>query len=275
MKRISLVLVLVSATFSVLHAQKTDTLTTASGIKYFLTKQGKGRLLKNNEVAIWHYTLTLPDGTRLDDSRERKSPLGEKIPSERMIKGVSEVLLMLHVGDRGIFILPPALGYGQREMVGQGALPGIPANSTLVFDMELVDIKQGSLSELLENALYKKPISDTATPRVAEMLALYAELKKKKFMDLYRSDNDLNSIGYELLERYPEDALKVFKLNAAEYPNVSNVFDSLGEGYMKTNDFDNAILNYQKSIDLDPKNTNAVEMIKGMKAKRAKAVNTM
>jgi hypothetical protein len=275
MKRISLAFALIFCFVTFLNAQKTDTLTTASGIKYFLTKKGSGRLIQKGEVAVWHYKFTLTDGTIMDDSREKKAALGEKVPSERIVDGLNEILLMMHIGDRGVFIVPPGLGYGQRGLAAQGNFPGIRPNSTLVFDIEMIDIKKESMSELLETALLGKSVSDTSKPHVAEMIALYMERKQKKFVDLYRSDEDLNTIGYMLLERYPEEALKVFKLNVEEYPAVSNVYDSLGEGYMKLGDFEKAILNYQKSLELDPKNKNAEEAIRKMKAKRAKAVNTM
>jgi hypothetical protein len=275
MKRISLVFALVFCVATILNAQKNDTLTTISGIKYFLAKKGSNRLIQKGEVAVWHYKFTLADGTVIDDSREKKATLGEKVPSERIVDGLNEILLMMHLGDRGVFIVPPQLGYGQRGLAAQGNFPGIRPNSTLVFDIEMVDVKKESMSELLENALVGKVGNDTSKPHVAEMIALYMEQKQKKFVDIYRSDEDLNTIGYMLLERYPEEALKVFKLNVEEYPAVSNVYDSLGEGYMKLGDFEKAILNYQKSLELDPKNKNAEEAIKKMKAKRAKAVNTM
>lgn len=256
-------------------AQKTDTITTASGLKYFLTKKGSGRLLKPGEVAVWHYSVTLDDGSKLDDSRKNSSPLGEKIPSDRMINGTNEALLLMHVGDRGVFILPPSLAYGRFGADGGGVLPRIPPNATLFFDMELLDIKKTALLDTLQKTLFTQPVHDTSTPHVTEVIALYKEYKKKKFADTYTSDNDLNTIGYLLLSQFATDAIRIFLLNVEEYPKVSNVYDSLGEAYMAVNDFDKAILNYEKSFELDPKNTNATKMIKQMKDKRSKATQQM
>lgn len=256
--------------------QKKDTITTASGLRYFLTKKGSGPLVKSGEVAVWHYKLVLTDGTNIEDSRERNAPLGEKVPSDRIVKGVSEALLLMHVGDRGTFILPPSLAYGRGGYAPQGAFPGIPPNATLVFDMELIDIKKAALLDTLSAVLYTEPVRDTSTPHVDEVIALYKDLKKKKVLGNYfTSDNDLNTIGYLVLQKNPQEAIRVFQLNVEEYPKVGNTYDSLGEAYMSVSDFDKAILNYEKAIELDPKNTNAAQMIKRMKEKRAKAVQQM
>ncbi len=59
-----------------------------------------------------------------------------------------------------------------------------------------------------------------------------------------------------------KEAVEVFKLNVEVYPKASNPYDSLGEAYMNLNERELAITNYKKSLELDPKNTNAVEMLK-------------
>ncbi len=76
------------------------------------------------------------------------------------------------------------------------------------------------------------------------------------------AENDLNSAGYNLLYRNKiKDAIDIFKKNVELYPKSSNVYDSLGEAYMKNGDKKLAIVNYKKSLELDPKNENAEEMI--------------
>ncbi len=62
-----------------------------------------------------------------------------------------------------------------------------------------------------------------------------------------------------------QDANTVFKRNVQEYPESSNVYDSLGESYMKAGQKELAIANYEKSLQLDPKNQNALEMPKKIK----------
>ena len=75
---------------------------------------------------------------------------------------------------------------------------------------------------------------------------------------------DINKAGYALLaQKKYKEAIEIFKLNVKLYPKSSNVYDSLGEAYMVSGDKKNAIENYEKSIQLDPENTNG----KGMLAK--------
>jgi CubicO group peptidase (beta-lactamase class C family)/predicted transcriptional regulator YdeE len=76
----------------------------------------------------------------------------------------------------------------------------------------------------------------------------------------------LNGLGYRLLYGGKEsDAVMVFSKNVQEYPQSANVYDSLGEAYMKTGQKDLAIQNYEKSLQLNPKNDNAVEQLKTLK----------
>jgi CubicO group peptidase (beta-lactamase class C family) len=79
-------------------------------------------------------------------------------------------------------------------------------------------------------------------------------------------ERSINSTGYQLLnqKRY-SDAIRIFQLNSELYPKSSNVYDSLGEAYMNDGNKELAIQNYQRSLELDPGNTNAVEMLKKLR----------
>jgi predicted Zn-dependent protease len=63
-----------------------------------------------------------------------------------------------------------------------------------------------------------------------------------------------------------KEAIRIFQLNVEAYPDSSNVYDSLGEGYMKNGEKALAIENYEKSLKLDPANNNAVEMLKKLRS---------
>lgn len=82
-------------------------------------------------------------------------------------------------------------------------------------------------------------------------------------------ENQMNRLGYDLLygARRVQDAIAVFKLNVEDYPQSSNVYDSLGEAYMVNDDKELAIKNYQRSIELNPDNTNGVEALKKLQEK--------
>jgi peptidylprolyl isomerase len=110
--------------------------TTASGLKIKLLQEGKGKQAASGQTVSVHYTGTLLDGKKFDSSRDRGQPISFKLGEGRVIKGWDEGIAMLKVGDKAQLTIPPTIGYGDRE-VGGGL---IPANSTLVFEVELMDI---------------------------------------------------------------------------------------------------------------------------------------
>jgi peptidylprolyl isomerase len=114
-----------------------ELLKTASGLQYKITTRGCGVLAQKGDLVKVHYTGKLTNDTVFDSSVKRNQPFEFKLGKGQVIKGWDEGIALLHVGDKATFILPPDLGYGAQ---GAGA---IPANSTLVFDVELLDLKPG------------------------------------------------------------------------------------------------------------------------------------
>jgi tetratricopeptide (TPR) repeat protein len=101
----------------------------------------------------------------------------------------------------------------------------------------------------------------------------YADLKKKYYgraaFDF--GEGSLNAFGYSLLEgNDTPGAIEVFKLNAETFPDSSNVWDSLGESYLKAGDFKKAQENYEKALSLDPASQNAKEALKKIKESQQK-----
>jgi len=112
----------------------------------------------------------------------------------------------------------------------------------------------------------RKSIAETLSRTIAmngidAAVGQYHQLKAEAWAGAYNFDEaELNSLGYELLRaRRSKDAIRIFELNIEAYPNSANVYDSLGEGY--ANDRALAIANYQKSLELNAKNHNAVVML--------------
>jgi CubicO group peptidase (beta-lactamase class C family) len=100
----------------------------------------------------------------------------------------------------------------------------------------------------------------------AAALQRYTEMKTSSGKDAGIDESTLNMLGYTLLEDgQMQDAIAVFQLNVQEYPQSSVVYDSLGEVYLKTGQKNLAIANYEKSLQLDPKNQNAAEILKTLK----------
>lgn len=93
--------------------------------------------------------------------------------------------------------------------------------------------------------------------------AAIEQYQRKKANGEYFSEFEMNTLGYQLLRMNKvNDAIKIFKLNVEAYPKAFNVYDSLGEAYMKNGDDSLAVSNYKKSLELNPRNTNAELMIK-------------
>ncbi len=109
--------------------------TTASGLKYLVLKHGAGTVSpKTTDTVKVHYHGTLLDGTVFDSSVERGEPIS--FPLNQVIAGWTEGLQLMKVGDKFKFVIPPGLAYGPAS-----PSPKIPANSTLVFEVELLGIE--------------------------------------------------------------------------------------------------------------------------------------
>jgi tetratricopeptide (TPR) repeat protein len=97
-----------------------------------------------------------------------------------------------------------------------------------------------------------------------------AQIRKqwKKGADIYIEEAALNAIGYELLNQERiADAVEVFRLNVDVYPESANAYDSYAEALMKSGDSEGAVRNYRKSLELNPENDNAREMLKLLEKK--------
>ncbi|MEP6635437.1 MAG: serine hydrolase [Acidobacteriota bacterium] len=101
-------------------------------------------------------------------------------------------------------------------------------------------------------------------------LAQYRDLKASKASAYDFSEPELNRLGYQLLQgKKIKEAVEIFKLNVAEYPQAFNTYDSLGEAYMAGGNTELAIQNYKKSLELNPQNAGAVAVLKRLENKTA------
>lgn len=108
---------------------------TVSGLRYVDLQEGTGPTPKLGQMVTVHYTGTLENGTKFDSSLDRGQPFEFRIGTGQVIRGWDEGLMSMKVGGKRKLIIPPALGYGAR------AQPNIPANSTLIFNVELLNVK--------------------------------------------------------------------------------------------------------------------------------------
>jgi len=109
---------------------------TASGLEYIEVEAGNGAQAEAGKTVSVHYTGKFQDGKVFDSSVSRGEPITFQLGKGKVIKGWDEGIALMKVGGKAQLIIPPELGYGER---GAGGV--IPPNATLLFDVELVDVK--------------------------------------------------------------------------------------------------------------------------------------
>lgn len=137
---------------------------TASGLQYKVEKEGDGKTPLKTDTVKAHYKGTLIDGTQFDSSYDRGQPA--EFPVQGVIPGWSEALQLMKVGAKYKLFIPPELAYGA------SGRPGIPANSVLVFEVELIDIVKADAGA--------KPGAAPAKPAAAAKKAPKEKEKEKE-----------------------------------------------------------------------------------------------
>ena len=119
---------------------KGKSMTTASGLQIVDTKEGTGASPATGQTCVMHYTGWLwvngQKGSKFDSSVDRGRPFAFPLGVGRVIKGWDEGVASMKVGGQRTLLIPPDLGYGA---AGAGGV--IPPNATLVFEVELLDLK--------------------------------------------------------------------------------------------------------------------------------------
>jgi FKBP-type peptidyl-prolyl cis-trans isomerase len=109
---------------------------TESGLRYQIIQKGNGTAAEKGKKVSVHYQGALENGQVFDSSYKRKQPIDFTLGIGQVIEGWDEGIALLQVGDKARFVIPSYLGYGSR---GAGGV--IPPDATLVFDVELMDVK--------------------------------------------------------------------------------------------------------------------------------------
>jgi peptidyl-prolyl cis-trans isomerase A (cyclophilin A) len=109
---------------------------TASGLRYQIIQKGNGKKAEASKTVSVHYKGSLENGSVFDSSYNRKKPIEFKLGVGQVIEGWDEGIQLLQVGDKARFVIPSYLGYGS---AGAGGV--IPGDATLIFDVELMDVK--------------------------------------------------------------------------------------------------------------------------------------
>ncbi|ELQ6241232.1 FKBP-type peptidyl-prolyl cis-trans isomerase [Cronobacter sakazakii] len=128
--------------------------TSSTGLLYKVEKEGNGAAPKESDTVVVNYKGTLIDGQEFDNSYKRGEPLSFRL--DGVIPGWTEGLKNIKKGGKIKLVIPPELAYGKN------GVPGIPANSTLVFDVELLDINPAAKADAAPKAAAGDKADDAA-----------------------------------------------------------------------------------------------------------------
>ena len=120
------------------NKKKDGIVTLPSGLQYKVIKAGDGKKPTATDVAVCHYRATLLDGTEFDNSYKKRHTVPVNFPVQSVIKGWQEALQLMPAGSKWQLFVPPDLAYGNKGV----PRANIPPNATLVFEVELLSIKE-------------------------------------------------------------------------------------------------------------------------------------
>jgi tetratricopeptide (TPR) repeat protein len=159
---------------------------------------------------------------------------------------------------------------------------GLPSRLAMATSLFLLTIAMGLGIFVVTMAVWlpsvkaaydsRKSIAQTLTATIAssgieEAVKQYHDLKAAGSATYKFDEGELDTLGYQLIgTKKFNEAIRIFQLNVEAYPQSSNTYDSLGEAYMDDGNKPQAIANYQKSLQLNPKNGNAVKMLQKLNA---------
>ncbi|MSU23930.1 MAG: FKBP-type peptidyl-prolyl cis-trans isomerase [Opitutus sp.] len=110
---------------------------TTTGIRYIVLQEGRGERPKPGDKVGVLYVGRLLNGTVFDQALDHEHPFAFRVARQAVIDGWDQILQLMKLGEKRLVVIPPELAYGTR-----GQPPKIPRNSTLVFEMELIEIKR-------------------------------------------------------------------------------------------------------------------------------------
>jgi CubicO group peptidase (beta-lactamase class C family) len=150
------------------------------------------------------------------------------------------------------------------DNINLGRLHGQITHSIIsILNGQSYDAPKKSVAE----TLYKIAIEKNVSSAVAE----YRKLKAENSPTYDFSESELNTLGYQLLGmKRTIDAIEIFKLNVEMFPKSANPYDTLGEAYLADNQKELALANYKKAVELDPRNTNALQIVRRLEGKETK-----
>jgi len=132
------------------------------------------------------------------------------------------------------------------------------------INLALMNILDGKEYNLPKQSLAETLFTTVKQKGIKSALGQYRVLSRNDAY--YLNESEFNDTGYApIREKRVKEAIEIFNLNTEAHPQSSNSYDSLGEAYMIRGDKERAIANYRKSVELNPNNTNGIEMLKRLR----------
>jgi 3-oxoadipate enol-lactonase len=227
---------------------------------HYFTKEDPYEIApQNTEVKenLWKLMQAYPQN--IDFSKNR---LAE--PPGRLAIGVLDEIQVPTLIVIGEFDIPDVFVHaGAIESGIPYAQKVIIKNAGHLVPLEQPKIFNERFSSFLKGAEFFKILNSKGVISAVEMF------KKKRKEDnqwIPFTETQMNILGYQRLQSgKTKEAIELFKLNVLAFPRSANTYDSLGEAYMKNGEKDLAIFNYNKSLELNPNNQNAIEKLKQLK----------
>jgi len=216
-----------------------ETITTESGLVYRFTQLGNGQQPQTGDLMVIHGIGTLADGKEFWNTRTDGSPYEYTLGVDSVIRGFSEGMRHVREGDRIIITMKPELGYGARER------SGIPANSTLVFDYEILAVKPLSFAKLMREAI--------AAGTVDEAIAKAKATPNLK--NYYVSASSIQAAANAANRKEAGTNEQVLALGLTLLPDAYQLHQTLGRLQATRGDKSAAIKSYETALKLNPKKT--------------------
>jgi 3-oxoadipate enol-lactonase len=228
-------------------------------MKYIIKEDPYEIAPQNKDIREKLWTLMQAYPHNVDSEKNRL----EAIPEKKGINFLNEIqapaLLVL-----GEFDIPDVFVHaGAIESGIPFAQKVIIRNAGHLVPYEQPDKFNDKVLNFLNGAEFNKILN---TKGVAEAVEMFTTKRKENKTWIPFSEAEMNVLGYQHMRSEKiKEAIELFKLNVAAYPESANTYDSLGEAYMKNGDKELAIRNYKKSLELDPNNKNAEEMLEKLR----------
>jgi len=243
-----------------------------------LTRQIYFKFYENSAGAVEKMTLTqMVAIPRIED----EEPLSPEVPASLSpyigTYDLSQAQMKVKVMYMdGTLAIPDILGRTAEQLL-LTEKKGIWTDANGIYEITFEQNENGDVTRLIAGIIFPCPKGEPAA-KVIEPIILesgidaglekYEELKMAGSGEYLFMETMMNALGYRLLSQDKvAEAIEVFKLNAEEHPDSFNVYDSMGEAYMKNGDKKLAKKNYKKSIKINPDNENGKVMLEKLKSK--------